>query len=209
VTFAKNLGSGKGILSATNGFELNTRGSFKNGAFITGGFEYRRVVSDNCDTFVDNPQKLFCRTVTPYLPTFRLSGAYRFPYKIQFAAIYQASKPSAIASNWAAPITATNYASIVPGAARFGNGGTSKTIPLFSPVADYLDLTNRIDFRFSRVFAVNERYRVSPQADFYNLFNSAAFTSVNGNFNNSNQHWQEPTSILGPRQFRLSLQMDF
>lgn len=209
VTFATNLGSGRGILSATNGFELNTRAQFKNNAFITGGFEYRRVASDNCDTFVDNPQRLYCRTVTPYLPTFRLSGAYRFPYQIQFAAIYQASRPAAIASNWAAPIASTNFGGIAGGATRFGNGGTSKTIGLFSPVAQYLDLTNRIDFRLSRIFVLSERYRISPQADFYNLFNSAALTTVNGNFNPSNQHWQEPTGILGPRQFRLSLQFDF
>jgi len=210
VTFAKDLGNKRGILNVTNGFELNTTGRFKNSAFITGGFEYRRVLSDNCDTFIDNPQKLYCRTVTPYLPTFRLSGGYRFPYAIQFAAIYQGTKPATgIGSAWAAPITSTNFASVVPGATRFGNGGTSKSIGLFSPVYAYLDLTNRLDFRFSRIFTIKEKYRITPQADFYNLFNSSALTSVNGNFNPSNQHWQEPTGILGPRQFRLSGQFNF
>lgn len=209
VTFAKNLGSRRGILNVTNGFELNALGRFKNGAFITGGFEYRRLLSDNCDIFVDNPQKLYCRTVTPNLPVFRLSGGYRFKYNIQFAAIYQASKPGAIGSNWAAPIAATNYATVVPGATRFGNGSTSKSFGLFSPVDSYLDLTNRFDFRFSRIFSIKEKYRITPQADFYNLFNSSALTSVNGNFNPSNQHWREPTGILGPRQFRLSAQVNF
>ena len=215
VTFATNIGTHRGILAVTNGFELNTRGTFKNGAFLQGGLEWRRAGSDNCDTFVNNPQKQYCRTFTPYLPTIRLSGSYRLPLNFQFAGVYTASNPGAITATWTAPISQTTYASLNPptcnggATCSFGTGGTTKSVTLLNPVGQYLPIVNILNFRFSRIFMFKERYKVVPQFDFYNIFNSSAVTSITTTFNPANQHWQQPTGITPPRRFQLSTQFNF
>lgn len=56
VVFANSLGNHKGILNVTNGFQFNTHGTFGKGGFVTGGFEYRRILYDSCGTLVINPQ---------------------------------------------------------------------------------------------------------------------------------------------------------
>jgi hypothetical protein len=54
-----------------------------------------------------------------------------------------------------------------------------------------------------------EKYKLVPQFDFYNIFNSSAVTSITTTFNPANQHWQQPTGITPPRRFQLSTQFNF
>jgi hypothetical protein len=222
VTFAKNIGNKRGILNATNGFELNTRGQFRNGAaFIQGGFEYRRAAFDNCDVaqltsaFAANAQNsLYCRSFTPYLPSFRLSGGYRLPWAIQVAAVYQGNKPQGgffsttqfgITGSWTVPVAVLTAAMGTPPA-----NGQTKSVPVINPYASYLPVTNQTDVRFSRIFAIGEKLKIRPQADFFNIFNSAAITSLNTSYAPPpNTTWKIPTGILNPRQFRVSVQVDF
>jgi hypothetical protein len=52
--------------------------------------------------------------------------------------------------------------------------------------------------------------KIRPQADFFNIFNSAAITSLNTSYAPPpNTTWKIPTGILNPRQFRVSVQVDF
>ncbi|MBV9504313.1 MAG: TonB-dependent receptor [Acidobacteriia bacterium] len=224
VVFANSIGNHKGILNVTNGFQLNTQGTFGKGGFVTGGFEYRRILYDNCGTLVINPQTLYCRSVTPYLPNFRLSVGYVFPFKIAAAGIFHGNKTSGalfaatqtgIAATWSAPYTATTLGRPCTG----GTGAGSCSVPLVNPYVNYLPVWTQFDMRFSRPFTLRERLRFTPELDFLNIFNQAGISSVNTTYTApavlatqgpNALPWQYPTGIgPEPRQFRISLQMNF
>jgi hypothetical protein len=209
VTFADSLGNRKGILNVTNGFELNTRGEFAHRGFLQGGIEWRRIIFDNCSvamltsTFAANlpgaasPQNaLYCRAVTPYLPNIRFTAGYTLPGGIRFSGIFYANKPQG-------GFFSTTQFGIQ---ANYTASPTQQNIPLINPYSTYLPLTKQLDLRVAKIIAIGERWRIAPAADFYNVTNSASVTGINQTFG---PNWQLPTSILAPRQFRLSAQINF
>ncbi len=224
VVFANSVGNHKGILNVTNGFQLNTQGTFGRGGFLTGGFEYRRILYDNCATLIIDPQSLYCRSFTPYLPNFRLSGGYVLPGKITVATIFRGNKQSGglfattqtgIGASWSAPYQDTTLGRPCTG----GFGAGTCTVPLVNPYAKYLPVWTQFDMRFSRPFSLKERFRLTPEFDFLNIFNQAGISAVNTTYTAPSVlatqgqfalPWQYATSIgPEPRQFRLSFQFNF
>jgi hypothetical protein len=209
VTFASNIGTKRAILNVTNGFELNTHSDFGHGGFVQGGIEWRRIIFDNCgvvgltSAFAANlpgtaaPQNaLYCRSVTPYLPNIRFIAGYTLPWNVRFSGAFYANKPQG------GFFTATQFGI----QANYTASPTQQNIPLINPYSTYLPLTKQLDLRVTRAIRIGERLRISPAADFYNVTNSASLTGINQTFGSN---WQLPTSILAPRQFRLSTQIDF
>jgi hypothetical protein len=222
VSLSTDWGNHNGILNVTNGFQLNTQGSFGRGGFITGGFEYRRIIFDNCATLLVDPTNggsYFCRSVTPYLPNFRLSGGYTLPGKIMVSTIFKGNKASGglfattqqgIGASWGAPFSATTLGRPCTGGFGFG----TCTVPLVNPYNNYLEVWTQFDTRFSRPFTIEDRYRLTPEFDFFNIFNQAGISGVSSTYTAATattpRTWAYPTGIGPiPRQFRFSLQFNF
>jgi hypothetical protein len=71
-----------------------------------------------------------------------------------------------------------------------------------------VDVRHTFDFRLSKVLRVqNTQLRLN--ADVYNAFNANGISSINTTFSTNNTRWLNATGISDPRQFHLSMQMDF
>src|SRR5262249_34436202 len=127
VTFAKNVGTGKGITSVTRGFDVNLNGRFRRNIFISGGVDVRSRVTDNCDTFIDSPEKLFCRQALPYRMDWKINGAYTLPLAFRVSTAYAILNGYPVAASWNAP-----NAVVAPALGRDLSAGATqtKTIPL-------------------------------------------------------------------------------
>jgi hypothetical protein len=83
-------------------------------------------------------------------------------------------------------------------------GALNTTVNIVEPGTMYGERINTLDLRFGRPFRFRG-VRATPNFDINNVFNSATVLSLNGAF----ARWQVPLSILNPRLFKLSVQLDF
>ena len=76
----------------------------------------------------------------------------------------------------------------------------------------YGDRVNEIDLRVAKIIRIG-RVRTNVGLDVYNLFNSAPVLTYNQAFvlptATSAGSWLTPTSVLQPRFFKVSAQIDF
>jgi hypothetical protein len=221
-TQATNLGTGEGFTDIVSGFEFTVNARPGRGIFLQGGLNFQKTNTNvpgargvfggptynPCDV-IDNPETRFCQVESPYRPDFSISGSYMLPLEIQVSGIYQGFAGPNIAAVWNAP-----SAVIAPSLGRpLAAGPTAtKTIVLMEPNQDYLPMRNVFNFRFSKLFQV-DNYRIRLSADLYNLFNENGISGINTTYGPNPftgvNSWMVPTMVTSPRQFRLSAQFDF
>jgi hypothetical protein len=203
-TFARDLG---GITENYQGIEVGA--NVRLGAsFLNFGLDLQRQLSDDCniETAVDNPEAQFCRTVTPFRPDYKFSGAYGLPWGLQVSGTYQLSPGPQITATWQAPNSI-----IAPALGRNLSAGANatKTVQLMEPGKVFSDHLNQVDVRLSKSLSFG-RYRVRLNANVYNLLNDAFVNSVNTTFSTSpTSQFMRPTSILLGRLFKVGAQLDF
>jgi hypothetical protein len=114
-----------------------------------------------------------------------------------------------LAANWAvgnsviAPLLGRNLS----------NNAQNVTVNLIEPGTLYGDRLNEIDLRVAKILRFAGR-RVNVGLDIYNITNSAAVLTYNQTFvlptaANPRGSWLTPTSVLQPRFFKISAQIDF
>jgi hypothetical protein len=105
---------------------------------------------------------------------------------------------------------ATN-AQIAPSLGRnLSSGASSETLSnaLFAPFSQFEGRLNQLDLRFTKVFKIKDRLQIKGNFDIYNITNASTILAETTTYNASNSYLR-PTSILGPRMFKLGTNITF
>jgi hypothetical protein len=87
------------------------------------------------------------------------------------------------------------------------NAAPNVTVNIVEPGTLYGDRVNEIDIRVAKILRFG-RTRTNVGFDIYNLLNSAPVLAYNNQFSPTG-NWLVPTSVLQPRFFKFSVQVDF
>jgi hypothetical protein len=172
-------------------------------ALLSGGMNTGRTRNNVCFVVNSPQERLFCDQRPPFRTQVKFTGAYELPwYGVQVSGTYQGIPGSEIVTSY----VATN-AEVAPSLGRNLSAGATATVTI--PVAPagsmYADRYNQIDMRASKIIRVG-RSKVLGSLDVFNVFNSAGVFAVNARYG---PQYLNPTSLLSPRLFRLSAQIDF
>src|SRR5262249_32929144 len=194
------------ITSITRGFDVNLNSRFQRKIFITGGVDVRSRVTDNCETFIDSPEKLYCRQSLPFRMDWKLNGAYMLPWEFRVSTAYAVVNGYLISAGWNAP-----NAVIAPALGRDLSAGASqsKNIPLIEPNKQFGPYRHNFDVRLSRVFK-REKLSVTANVDLYNAFNRSQVTGINTTYSTvGTNNWFVPNTINSPRRVEIGTQVQF
>jgi hypothetical protein len=178
-------------------FTVNARPTGR--LFVQAGISTGRTVTKTCSV-VDSPQTLrFCEVAEPFLPNYRVSGGYTFPWQLQISGVFQSI----------APVTGT-VASLPVNNATPGNtlgrpiatAGGVINAPLINPAenSNFADRVNQLDLRLTKGFRVG-RYRLDALVDYYNAFNVSPVQTYTTTYSAAN--WLAPTGILQSAYVKL------
>jgi hypothetical protein len=224
VTSASNFGT---WWQKFDGLDVTVNVRTPNGLTIVGGTSSGQTVVDNCDVRAQLPELstsvigtsafgagLIGSAVTPVSPychaayglltQLRGLSSYVIPRAdVQIAATFQ-SKPGALLSaDYAAP-----DAAVAPSLGRNLSGNAANvTVNLVPPGAMYGDRINQLDLRVGKILKFG-RARAMVALDVYNALNSSAVLTYNNAFIPGGT-WLQPLTILTPRFFRLTAEVDF
>jgi hypothetical protein len=203
-TLARDFG---GITNHYQGIEIGANTRFSGGSFVNVGVNLEKRLLDTCTTDrIDNPEAQFCRTVSPYRPDVKVSGAYPLPAGMQVSATYQISPGPQITATWR-PTSGV----IRPALGRHLAAGptATKAVQLIEPQTLFSGYLNQLDLRLSKMFRFN-RYRLRLNANLYNTLNNAFVSSVNTTFSTStSSQFMRPTGVLQGRLFKIGVQLEF
>ena len=161
------------------------------------------TVTDNCENFVDSPDKRYCRVTPPFFqPQVKLHGTYPLPRGMQFSATFQSLPGIPISASYSA-----TRAEIFPTLNRNLSGGLTSIVlnDLFEPQTRFEGRINQLDVRLSRVFAAG-RFRIHPKFDIYNLLNASPVLATNTRYGPT---WLQPAQIMDARLVKFELQVQF
>jgi hypothetical protein len=202
-----------------DGFDLGVQARLQGGIFFSGGLSTGKTMTDQCEIVGQVPEALlgatlfgtanagawmpteFCHAETPFLTQVKGLGAYTVPrIDVQVSATVQSIPGSALAANY---VLSTAEAARTLG--RPLSGSTPNiTVNLVSPGSVIGERINQLDVRVGKIVRFGER-RASINLDMYNLTNSDTVTAANSNYATL---WR-PTSILQPRFFKISMQLNY
>jgi hypothetical protein len=217
VTLASNYGD---RTQKSNSISLNLSARPRNGLVVQGGFNTAQTLADYCDIraavpeftviLAQSPTNPYCSTNTRWIKRFTALGSYTIPrVDVQFAGTMRSDQGDTLSANWAAPNSV-----IVQSLGRpLSNNAPSATVNLIEPGTLYGDRVNAIDFRIAKILRIG-RTRTNVGVDIYNIVNSNPVLTYNQAFvlpspTNPNGSWLTPTSVLQPRFFKISAQIDF
>jgi hypothetical protein len=194
---------------------------------VAGGISTGQTVADNCDVRIQLPELATTTTgtsafgaglmtsavspVSPYchaafgvLTQARGLAAYLVPrVDLQLAATFQSKPGPLLAANYAAP-----NAVVAPALGRNLSGNAPNvTINLLAPGSMYGDRINQLDLRVAKIMSAG-RLRTTVGVDVYNAFNSSTVLAYNNAFVPGGS-WLQPMTILTPRLFRFSAELDW
>lgn len=217
VTTASNFGDTKEIFS---GVDLTVNARMK-GLYVSGGISTGSTLTDSCFV-VDSPQASFssaglreaglyqCRNRTPWAAgtQIKFSAIYTLPWQIRTSLTYQnvAGIPltaSYVASNAAIQPSLGRNLAACRGAAVCA---ATTIVDLVPNNQVYREGRNtQLNVRLSRIIELRGM-RLEPQLDVFNLTNA---NQVLGMTTRYGAAWQNATSILAPRVFKLGAQVSF
>ena len=210
-----------------NGLDMAVNVRTASGLTLVGGTSTGQTVADNCDVRARLPELATTTTgtstfgagllgsaVTPASPychvgfgiltQFRGLSAYVVPkMAVQVSAVYQSRPGPMLAANYAAP-----NAEVAPSLGRNLSGNASNVIVnLIRPGTRYGDRLNVLDVRVAKLLR-NGRWRSAFGIDIYNALNSGAVLTYSSAFVPGGT-WLQPLTILTPRFFKLTAEIDF
>ena len=217
VTRAQNFGDMTEKFDAIN---VSMQARLQNGLVVQGGFGPGRQVTDDCDIVDDVPELLQAVALVPNRsgvtttrPLERCHENNGWRTGVSGLAAYTIPKIDVLVSGTfqnqpGAQINANivNYpaASTTLGRA-FTGSPAGRGFNLLPAGEVYIERLSQIDFRVAKLFRLNGT-RTSLNFDFYNIMNSNSVLTENQTFSAA---WRTPQSILLPRLFKLSAQLDF
>src|SRR5688572_28340344 len=218
------------------GVDLNLQARLPGGGTLFGGYVTERNMRNICDEPDDPNLLLFCddaQNDIPFRPTLKLAGTYPLKWGISVSAAFQslAGRPlglttttpankisgpgygdtgSPVGTNFLIQRT-TRYPANCPAPCPAGAlvaptlTSASVTVPLVAPGTEFLPRLNQLDLSFAKNFQVGG-YRLQGQADIFNIANSNFVTAYRST-NFATTAYQQPSSVLQGRMFRLGLQV--
>jgi hypothetical protein len=212
---ANNFG---GMTDVWEGFDFLIDLRLPRGMFLNGGLDTGTTTTDDCALVtrigspgtsfgggfpLGNPSPVWCHTVTPYLSSFRINGAYPLPLKFQVSAAFQ--------SNPGPPITASDsYSStaISPSLGRCLSAGctANASVPLISPGSVYNNRANQLDIRFTKKLTIKDKVHLEGDFDLYNILNAVPPLTQNNTYGSK---WLQPSVLLQPRLAKFGIRADF
>ncbi|HXD75972.1 MAG TPA: hypothetical protein VN628_19645, partial [Vicinamibacterales bacterium] len=220
INFSQNYGD---QIQHWNGFETAISMRLPHSVIVQGGFNTGRTLTDNCQIAAQLPEVQavgyeilsldrravsagvtnmpFCRTQTPFLTDYKALGTYTIPHaEVLVAAAFQSFPGPEILANYVVPNSV-----IAPSLGRSLSGGAANaTVALIAPGAMYGDRASMLDLRVGKILRFG-RTRTTVSVDVFNALNSNTVTQ----YNNQYAAWLTPTSIVGARLFKFSVQADF
>ena len=210
-----------------NGVDVTVHARVGKSLTIVGGTSTGQTVADSCDVRANLPELATTMTgtsafggglvmsavtpVSPYchvafgvLTQLRGFSSYVVPgIDLELATAFQ-SKPG--------PLLAANYAAtnsvVFPSLGRDLSGGASNvTVNLIAPGSLYGDRINQLDTRVAKVVKIG-RTRTRGALDVYNVANASTVLTYNNTFVPGGS-WLQPLTVLTPRMFRLSAEIDW
>jgi hypothetical protein len=164
---------------------------------------------------IDSPDPRNCRTVAPFLTTFRGSASYTLPkVDVLVSSIVRSQPAPGLIANYNFPNTIVQ--------AQLGHlpaGGTAngnQLVNLLNSNEMYADRRHwQVDMRFAKIFRFMGK-RADIGADLYNLFNVNTPTFYDGTYDvvpaaglGPGGEWLRPTGIVQPRFVRFNVTFDF
>jgi hypothetical protein len=215
VTKASNFGDWD---QHSHSISMNVSARPRNGLVLQGGFNTAKTLVDFCDVhaalpeltilFVTGPTNPYCKTNTGFVTRFTALGSYTVPkIDVQIAGTMRSDQGDSLAANWSAL-----NSQIQPSLGRpLSNSAPTATINLIEPGTLYGDRVNEVDLRFAKILRFG-RIRANVGVDIYNIANRAPVLTYNQAFvppTATSIGWLTPNSVLQPRFYKVSAQIDF
>ena len=214
ITFANHF---PGQTSQTyDGFDLNVNVRPTGRFFLLAGLSIGRTISNSyvvplqsgnlnqACVAVDNPMsQLFCQSRQPYQGSYRVTGGYTFPWKVQLSGVYQSIPPASFQPTY----TVTNT---TPGSTlgRPLVEGTI-TVPVVAPYTFFTDRVNQVDIRVTKTISIETarfKSRIDLMADVYNVFNTSPVLTRNAAIGST---FYTPTAVLQSAFLKLGGRFTF
>jgi hypothetical protein len=199
----------------TDSVNFNVTARPRNGLTLQGGFNLGTTNVDYCQVRAQLPEmNVIFTTISPTSPwcaysteffRFTALGSYVIPkIDVQIGGAMRSDQGGDLAANWAAP----NSATVGLNRPFAGVGGQTVTVNLVEPGTLYGDRVNQIDLRVAKILRFG-RTRTNVGVDIYNIGNVNPVLTYNQAFNPATTAWLTPNSVLQPRFFKISAQVDF
>jgi hypothetical protein len=210
VTFADNFG---GLSQVYNGVLLNVSARAASGLNFQGGINTGKTVQDACDMRAQLPETSvfgasvnapYCKNDPGFVTKVTGLGSYTVPkVDVLLGLTFRSDQGAPLRATWNAPTSAVTAAL---GRTAVGVGNTIP-IDLIAPGEKWGDRVNEIDLRFAKILRFGGT-RTHIGLDIFNLLNQDAILTYNQTFTPGGA-WLAPQSVLTPRFYKLSAQIDF
>jgi hypothetical protein len=214
VTLTRDYGSQSQV---SNAFTFDVRARPLNGLMVQGGLNYATTGTERCEIRAAIPEFAapLSSTTTPTNPwcdftqeLFRATalGSYMIPkIEVQVAGAFRSDQGDELAANW------TFGQPDTVGLNRpLAGGSSTAVVNLIEPGTLYGDRVNQFDLRLAKILRFGGT-RTNVGVDVYNVFNANPVLTYNQAFvpNQAVNTWLRPNSVLTPRFWKFSVQLDF
>jgi hypothetical protein len=199
-----------------DGFDVSAQARLQNGLTLQGGTGIGRTVQDSCESRGVVPEGLgagsntngslinpYCRTVEPFLATFKGIASYIVP-KIDVNIAGTFSSRPGVSLNANVVYTNADLATRST-LGRALVGANTVTVNVLEPNTLFGDRIDQLDIRVGKLLRFG-RSRTNVNLDIVNAFNSNDNLGYSAVFGPT---WPAPTTVLTARLFRISAQLDF
>jgi hypothetical protein len=224
--YVTSAGQFGGQSEVYNGFDFKLNARFGHGGFLQGGLSLGNTAYNDCAIAKNYPnvtasETNYLATVTSNNTTpsdfcaysiswskqaqVKFTGAYPLPwYGIEGSFTFQ-NLPGYL-YNTSYNVTAAQTTL----GRNFISNASSETLSfaLYSPFTQSENRLNQLDLRLTKLFKVHERLKIRANFDVYNIANANTVITETTTYSTTNSYLK-PTSILGPRMFKLGANLSF
>ena len=210
-----------GQSTVTNGVLFNVSARPRNGLVFQGGLATGATRNDYCAVLAQLPeiqtasgtlnvgipgvQQPFCNYSSGLITRFTGLGSYTLPkVDVLLSGTFRSDQGGSLAANYAVTSAAANAGGL---GRPLSNAAPNVTVNLIEPGTLFGDRVNEFDVRLAKTLRFG-RTRTNVGFDIYNILNSAPVLTYNQGFI-PNGNWLIPTSVLQPRFWKFSVQVDF
>jgi hypothetical protein len=200
-----------------NGVDVTFNVRSLKGATFSGGTSTGKVVNDWCAirsavpeaaAFLLNP---YCHQESPFQTAVRGLAAYTIPHvDVILSGVYQDKPSTNNGTDQLSGALAANYilsaADIAAAAVQIGRPLTQTgpiTVNLIAPGQVYGGRVRQLDLSFKKIVRFGSQ-RLTAGLDIYNAMNNNVTLVYSQTYSPTSAGWQQPTTYMNPRVFRLN-----